>query len=356
MELRRRTFLLGAAVGAIALSTPAIHLRAQERRKATFAFGSPVDLSALTVVLGNGLGYYDAEGIDAEITTMGTTPLATVALDRGDVDFAVGTTTFQFPLLEKGQLPDIVNFFEYIYPYRWDVITLSGSEIQSYQDLKGKKIGVGSLGTTDYPVTRAVLTGIGIDPDREVEWVVVGPGVVGGTALQQGVVDAVASYDVVLGMIEGSGVDVRTLPLPPSVPMMGGVYFTAKRDFLAQNRDLAVGMARVARKSSEFLIANPSAAADVFLQLYPEFAARGVSRKDAVARILPAVERRAKLLHPPFPDTPVGAFSQVEIDNAKAFQGTTADVSKLFTNDLIAEANDFDPAPIIEAARGYTPS
>ena len=51
------------------------------------------------------------------------------------------------------------------------------SGIQKYEDLKGKKIGVSDLGTTDYPVTRAVLQNIGIDPDKDVTWTAVGAGV-----------------------------------------------------------------------------------------------------------------------------------------------------------------------------------
>ena len=91
-----------------------------------------------------------------------------IALDKGDVEFGVGTPSFQFPLFAKGQLPPIVNYYEYTYPYKWDVAVKPESGIQKYEDLKGKKIGVSDLGTTDYPVTRAVLQNIGIDPDKDV--------------------------------------------------------------------------------------------------------------------------------------------------------------------------------------------
>ena len=72
------------------------------------------------------------------------------------------------PLFAKGELPPIMNFYEYTYPYKWDVAVLPDAPFKSYEDLKGKKIGVSDFGTTDYPVTRAVFKNIGIDPDKDV--------------------------------------------------------------------------------------------------------------------------------------------------------------------------------------------
>ena len=59
---------------------------------------------------------------------------------KGDIEFGVGTPSFQFPLFAKGQLPPIVNYYEYrSYPYLWDVAVKPDSGAQKYEDLKGKK-------------------------------------------------------------------------------------------------------------------------------------------------------------------------------------------------------------------------
>ena len=99
-----------------------------------------------------------------------------------------------------------MNYYEYTYPYKWDVAVKPESGIQKYEDLKGKKIGVSDLGTTDYPVTRAVLKNIGIDPDKDVTWTAVGAGVSAGVALQRGVIDALAYFDTGFGQIDAAGI------------------------------------------------------------------------------------------------------------------------------------------------------
>ena len=59
------------------------------------------------------------EAIAAYAKTAGY--VKSMSVDKGDVEFAVGTPSFQFPLFAKGQLPPIVNYYEYTYPYKWDV-------------------------------------------------------------------------------------------------------------------------------------------------------------------------------------------------------------------------------------------
>src|SRR5207302_4962650 len=127
-----------------------------------------------------------------------------------------------------------------------------GSPIQSYADLRGKKIGVSNLGTTDYPVTRAVLKSIGLDPDKDVSWIGVGDGITAGVALDRGAVDALAYYDVGFGIAENAGIALRYLPRPPKVPMIGGVFMGARRDFIEKNRALCVGYGRAMAMASEF--------------------------------------------------------------------------------------------------------
>ena len=74
-------------------------------------------------------------------------------------------------------------FYQYTYPYKWDIAVKPGSPIKSYADLKGKKIGVSDFGGTEYPVTKNVLKALGLDPEKDVNWVSVGNGTPAGVAL-----------------------------------------------------------------------------------------------------------------------------------------------------------------------------
>ncbi|MDP2706384.1 MAG: ABC transporter substrate-binding protein, partial [Burkholderiales bacterium] len=186
--ITRRQFVQGIGAAGLATLAPTGLVRAQELRKIRMGFGiKSINPIIINILIGEGLGYNREEGFSFSAAALGTNSNVMIALDKGDLEFGVGTPSFQLPLYAKKELPPIVNYYEYTYPYKWDVAVQPGSPVQRYQDLKGKKIGVSDLGTTDYPVTRAVLHNLGIDPVKDVQWLAVGAGVTAGVALQRGV-------------------------------------------------------------------------------------------------------------------------------------------------------------------------
>lgn len=50
---------------------------------------------------------------------------------------------------------------------------VAGPEIQSLDDLKGKRIGVPEVGGETTAVIRTALKNKGIDPDKDIKWVCV---------------------------------------------------------------------------------------------------------------------------------------------------------------------------------------
>ena len=240
--VNRRKVVQGLGVGAAALAAPSL-VRAQELRKIRMGFGiKSVNPIVINILISEQLGYTREEGLSFTPAALGTNANVQIALDKGDIEFGVGTPSFQFPLFAKGQLPPIVNYYEYTYPYKWDVAVKPDSGAQKYEDLKGKKIGVSDMGTTDYPVTRAVLQNIGIDPDKDVTWIAVGAGVSAGVALQRGVIDALAYFDTGFGQIDAAGIAMRMLPRPANVPLIGGLFISATANFLKDNRKTAIGL------------------------------------------------------------------------------------------------------------------
>jgi NitT/TauT family transport system substrate-binding protein len=352
--ITRRDVVRGLGAAAIGLAAPSI-ARAQDLRKVRMGFGvKSVNPIVINCLIGEGLGYHREEGFTLVPRPLGANANVHIGLDKGDLEFGVGTPSFQLPLYAKGELPPIVNFYEYTYPYKWDVAVKPDSPLQRYEDLKGRKIGVSDLGTTDYPVTRSVLKNLGIDPDKDVQWIAVGAGVSAGVALQRGVIDALAYFDTGFGQIEAADIAIRMLPRPRDIPLIGGLFLSARSDFLKANRKLAVGYARAVAKSSEFLLANPEAGAKVFLDLYPETAPRGASKEEAIRSVLFAARRRIPLYRPPYPDTKMGFIRESEfLNDAKFMDLAIADVKPLITNDLIDEINDFDRARIIADAKAY---
>src|SRR5690606_36392044 len=99
-------------------------------------------------------------------------------------------------------------------------------------------------------VSRAAVAAIGIDPDKDVQWLAVGEGVTAGVALQRGAIDALAYFDTGFGQIESAGIKMRTLPRPDKIPMIGGFFINARRDYLEKNRKIAVGFGLSGAKAS----------------------------------------------------------------------------------------------------------
>ena len=354
--INRRKVVQGIGVAGVAsIAAPRV-LRAQELRKIRMGFGiKSINPIIINILIGEGLGYYRDEGLSFSAIPLGTNSNAQIAVDKGDTEFAVGTPSFQFPLYAKNELPPIVNYYEYTYPYKWDIAVRPGSPAQRYEDLKGKKVGVSDLGTTDYPVSRAALKSVGVDPDKDVTWIAVGAGVSAGVALQRGVIDALAYFDTGFGQIDAAGIEMRMLPRPKDVPLIGGLFLSARKDFLQNNRKTAVGFARAVNKSSEFLLANPEAGARVFLKLFPETAPRGASEVDAVKSILFAARRRVPLYRPPYPNTKMGFIHESELLLDAKFLGLDSikDVKPVMTNDMIDEINNYDRQKIIDEAKAY---
>ena len=353
----RRTFLKGAlAAAGWAMAGRLSAAEAQTLRPLRFGFGlKAVSPMGMNIVIGEALGYNKAEGFQLEVKSLGTNGNVQIALDKGDIDFGVGVLSFQLPMYAKGELPPVVNFYEYTYPYKWDIAVKPGSPVKRYEDLKGKKVGVSDMGATDYPVTRSVMRNLGFDPDKDITWIAVGQGTPAGVALERGAVDALAYYDVGFGQIEAAGIALTYLPRPANLPQIGGQFIMAKKDFLKANTKLAVGLGRSTAKASEFILANPEAGAKAFLRLYPEVAPKGKSEAESVKAILTTISRRITLFRPYDKSKKMGAILESEIMADAKFAGLDSikDVKPLYTNELIDEINRFDVEKIRTEARNH---
>lgn len=355
-SVTRRQCLQAAGVFAAAMALGPRSLFAQSApRTVRLGVGlKSLNASVINLLIGEALGYNAAEGFTVKGMAVGGNANVQVAVDRGDVEVGIAVPSYALPILAKGEWGEAISFYQYTYPYKWDVAVKPGSALKTYTDLKGKNIGVSDFGGTEYPVTRNVLKNLGIDPDRDVKWTAVGGGVPAGVALQRGAVDALAYYDTGFGLIEGAGIPFEILTRPQGLPMIGGQFLMTLRDKLKTDRALMVGFGRSAAKASTFLLANPTAGAKAFLKLYPETAPRGSSEEEAVKAVLVAVSRRIKLYQPPYPGFKMGQINPDEFTTEMALNGMEAkDLSRFYTNDLIDDINAFDAEAVKAQAMSY---
>ncbi|WP_315736228.1 MULTISPECIES: ABC transporter substrate-binding protein [unclassified Bradyrhizobium] len=351
----RRSFLKGSAGAALLMSSAPAGLMAADIKKIRFGVGlKALNATVINCVIGEALGYNAQEGFSLDVQALGTNANVQVATDRGTVAIGVGVPSTALPLLAKGEWSGAKLFYQYTYPYKWDIAVPPGSTLKSYTDLKGRKIGVSDFGATEYPVTRNVLKALGLDPDKDVSWVAVGNGTPAGVALQRGVIDALAYFDTGFGQIEAAGIELTYLPRPTNIPMVGGQFLMAMPATFEKDKDLLIGFGRSVCKASQFLLANPAAGARAFLKLYPETAPRGASEDEAVKAVLQSISRRIKLYAPPYASTQMGTINEQEFRTEAAMNGLDIkDYAALYTNELIDKINNFDAVKVKAEAAAY---
>jgi NitT/TauT family transport system substrate-binding protein len=354
--LTRRQWLQASGAVAAALALPARSAFAQPARTVKVAIGQKtIAPNLINLLIGEGLGYNAVEGFKAQFMTVGGVSNAQLAVDRGDSDISTGVPSFALPILAKGEWGKAIHFYQYTYPYKWDVAVKPDSVLKSYEELRGKNIGVSDFAGTEFPVTKNVLRTLGLDPDKDVKWTAVGSGVAAGVALQRGAIDALAYYDTGFGQIEGAGIPFKLLPLPKNVPMVGGQFLMALRERVAKDRDLIVGYGRSVANASVFLTASPPAGARAFLKMYPEAAPRGSSEEDAIKSVLVATARRIKLYDPPYAGAKLGSINPEEFRiEAQMNNMQIGSLDAFLTNELIDEINNFDREDIKRQALAYT--
>ncbi len=134
--------------------------------------------------------------------------------------------------------------------------------IQSVRDLRGKRIGVPGMGTPPFIFANRVLGANGIDPSKEITWLVFPAGELG-LALDKGEVDAVADSEPIGSLLIAQGT-VRNIAdqaadLPYSFEYCCAVLVNGK--FLANNPKTSAAATRALLKAAKWVEANPAAAA-----------------------------------------------------------------------------------------------
>lgn len=110
----------------------------------------------------------------------------TLVRDEADISAALGVD-WVFPIA-KGQPVVVLSGL-----HAGCVEVFANPGVKSIRDLKGKRLAVHGLGSPERYLLASVAAYIGIDPSREIEWVLANP-LEWGRMLQAGEVDAIAGF------------------------------------------------------------------------------------------------------------------------------------------------------------------
>jgi NitT/TauT family transport system substrate-binding protein len=135
-------------------------------------------------------------------------------------------------------------------------------KVKAVQNLRGKRVGVPGMGTPPFIFANRVLVANGMNPSRDVTWVVFPSGELG-LALEKGQVDAVADSEPI-GTLLLANNKVRNIAdqatdAPYKDEYCCGVVVSGK--FLASNPKAAAAATRALLKGAKWVQENPAAAA-----------------------------------------------------------------------------------------------
>ncbi len=203
---RRRFLRAGAAAGLVPTLARAQTL---ERHRITLAVGGRHLFYHLPLTIASQLGYFEAEGLEVNVVDFSGGAQVIQAVAGGSAD--VGSGAFEHAITMQARGHGLRAFVvEGRAPQT--VLAASTRTLRGYRtlaDLKGRRIGVTALGASTNLVLNYLLTKAGIKP-AEVTVVGVGASTGAVAAVRNGQIDAIATLDPVITLLERSQ-DVRVI-------------------------------------------------------------------------------------------------------------------------------------------------
>jgi NitT/TauT family transport system substrate-binding protein len=158
-----------------------------------------VSISSGSFIIAKEAGFYKEEGLNVDLVVMRGAP-AVQALIGGTVPFSSSGGAGLLPIVRGAPLRVIFTTFSR--PMFW---LYSKPEIKTIEELKGKKVGVSSIGSGPDSLLRILLKKQGLEGGRDVAILATGPGPARFFALKAGATDAAVLNEQAALMAQESG-------------------------------------------------------------------------------------------------------------------------------------------------------
>ncbi|WP_342324780.1 ABC transporter substrate-binding protein [Kosakonia sp. BYX6] len=266
--------------------------------------------------------------------------------------------TFGYPVSEpvissyfNGKNPLPLRYFYNGTPSQtMEYTVLADSPIKTLSDLKGKKIGVGSLTWGTIPGSRAALREAGLEPGKNVEFVAVGSLGSGFQVLRSKQVDALNFNSSWGDIFEFTGTKIRRIAYPDVFQETPGNGFIAHIDTFTQQPDLIRRFGRAYTEAQYVCEINPDFCVRAFWRQHPESKpadADGKGLSDARTLLIRRLERtlyRADGTRRVPGEYDVAVIRRAINAMAAAGEYPRGDVpvERIFSNQFVSAFNDFD--------------
>ena len=316
-------------------------------RDTTILLPFPFAVPFFPIFVADARGYFEAEGLNVAIEFADGSASVVQQVIAGNVDFGMS---------DPGPIIDAVALGEdlrvpYVFQTRliYGLVTEQGSPVTSIDDFQGQTLGVSEATAGEVPFFEALLASNGIDPDTDVEIIETGAGASTAAAFQGDRI--VAYFSDFFNLIElGFDVELNEFDLG-DFGLLHAASVVAQQETLDDDSDVVVCLTRAMARATEFAHANPSAAITSIGEKYPD------QVTDPEGFDLLAIEETIKRTVQYDESDGTWGFNRpaswegyVDFLAERGELSAEVDADSLYTNDFIADANDFDKQAERDAA------
>lgn len=333
---------------------------AQELKKIKVLIPIPnFDESFAPVAVAQYLGYFKEEGLEVQILPVRGSNEVAIQISAGNADVGLASPADAIIGMQAGKDLDVQYFHNLYYQNIWPISVPVNSPIKSVAELKGKKIGVLSMGSTGISFGRAYARDAGLDPAKDVTFIPIGVGAQALTAIRQQVVEGLVFNDAALAKFGVLGLKTRLLPVSEKLRDLPDTSILAKRDALKTRQKELIGFARAVARGHLFSIQNPAAAVKITWKLFPEAEPKNMPANEALEQGIAVAKARLAIWSSPKTKGVAGAFVEQDWKNLVGFLGEqgllkeTIPTSRIYTSSLLPEINKFDRDKIKKQAAEF---
>jgi len=350
----RRTLVLLIAAALIATLRPAAQAQVSKVRVGFSA--RTISAGAAPFAVATKMGWFKNDGIEVTVVPLAGSQASVQNVASGELPFALADVPALAAARTQGLRAKI-----YYSAYQGNITRLAvpaDSSIQKVSDLRGKTIGVISMGS-GVLFAKAAVASAGLDPEKDIKIVVAGEGAQTAAMVRSRQVDALSQFDTQYAMVENAGIKLRMLDAG-EIDHYPGNGFVALEETIRTRRKEAAAVARGYAKGTIFAMNNPEAAIRILYEVFPQARPTG---KDEVTAIRDDIKvLQARIANWRLENAGVPRWG--ESSEARCAQyldflrkwGVIKEklgVHDVVTNELIDEINNFDPNRVAAEAQAY---
>jgi NitT/TauT family transport system substrate-binding protein len=304
------------------------------------------------------LGYDRDEGYDLQFVNI-----------KSGGDCATLAATNQVPFVNAGVEPvaalvargaNLVTFYNHYQGTTLEIAVPENSPVKTIADLRGKKVGVRDFAGLGTIVGKGVVRAAGLDADKNVRFITVGPANVAARFLLDGTIDAIS-----IGSSEHAQISITIGPKLRKLPTHAidaapAIGFVTSRDYYQSHKKEAEALARMYTKASIFATRNAIAAIEILYETWPYTIPQQKERAQSVKDDAAIMLSRLDIWTPEKSGRRYWGESLIsEFDSYLKllfeWKVLTREVkaSEFVTNELIEAANKIDVAAIEKQADSY---